>query len=293
MMKNLGNRLIRFFRDQKLRRKLMFTNFFLIIFPLLFFTMISNRSVSKTIESQVLFSEEQVFEQTHSFLSYKIKKVISVSDIISVDKNIIAILTKDLADYDTAAQMQDLYDLSTFYLTPHQNKEDVYRIRLYVRDEVIYSKERVNLFSIEEIKSTAWYKMLLSSNSKILWCSPDYFAHEADEDNRVISAARVIKDPNMYDRMLGIYRIDILESHVIEILKKANITKNSLTYLINSEGKVVATSDAYRTSEFVVPYKTISDLAAMERNFTEIRLNNEKYLLGSKSIAGTDWHLVS
>lgn len=293
MTRRLGKIFTGFFNDQKLLSKLMFTNFVLIIFPLMFFTLLSNNSISKAIENQVLFSEEQVFEQTDSFLSYKISKVIDISDIISVDKNIITILTKDIGNYDTAMQMQDLYDLNTFYLTPYQKEDDVYRVRLYVRDNIIYSQEKVNLFSIKDAEGTAWYNELLMGKSKILWCPPDYFNSDPYESNRVISAARVIKDPNLYNRIIGVFRIDIQESNIIDILKKANITPNSVTYLQNANEVVIACSDNALLKNLSVPYSTVNDLSMQDKNFTETHISGEKYLLGSRSISGTDWTLAS
>lgn len=293
MMRKLKNLLVQFFNDQKLRSKFMFSNFVLIILPLIFFTLISNDAVSKTIENQVLFSEEQVFEQTSSFLSYKVSKVIDISDIISVDKNIIAILTKNLAEYDTAEQMQDLYDLNTFYLTPYQKEDDVYRVRLYVRDDIIYSQERVNLFSIREASETAWYSNLLAARDKILWCPADYFSNDAYETSRVISAARIIRDPNLYNRVIGAFRIDILEQNIMDILKKANITKNSVTYLQNASGTIVASSDAGLVKKWPIAYSQARDLSKQEDNFQELIIGSDSLLMGSKAVQGTDWTLIS
>lgn len=293
MIRKVKNIITQFFNDQKLRSKFMFSNFVLIILPLLFFTLISNNAIEKAIENQVLFSEEQVFEQTSSFLKYKVSKVVDISDIISVDKNIITILTKDLAGYETAEQMQDLYDLNTFYLTPYQKKDDVYRVRLYVRDSVIYSQERVNLFSIDEAKKSPWYDLLLTNKDKILWCPADYFINDPYETNRVISAARIIRDPYQYSRVIGVFRIDILEQNIIDILKKANITKNSVTYLQNSNGIIIACSNSELLQDLPVSYAQAHALAKREDNFQELILGQTTLLMGSKNIEGTDWILVS
>lgn len=284
----------RFLNNLKLRNKLMLSYFILIIIPLGVLTFVSLNQVSKTIQGQVLFSAKQNFEQTNSFLDYKISKIINLSDIITIDKNLTTILAKDPDNYDVSEQIHDAQDLTTLYLTPYQTGDDVYRLRLYVTDSLIYSHEQINLFSLKDAESTEWYRLLTTNRDKILWCPPQYFYNSEDNGkNTVISAARVIRDPNLYNKIIGVFRIDMLESDIQNIIKKANITKNSIAYLQNAKGEIVTSSNYNMTTAVKVDPDFCITLSKRENKWSEIALKGKRLLIGSTSVQGTDWILVS
>jgi two-component system sensor histidine kinase YesM len=252
----------------------------------------SYNQVSKTIESLVLYSAKQNFEQTYSFLNYKMGKIIDISDIIAVDQNLTEILMKPLENYSYTEQIRDAQDLTSF-VTPFENEEDVYRIRLYVQDSVIYSQELVNLFSMSDIEGSEWYRLLVSGKDKILWCPGYYFASDSNENASVISAARMIRDPNDYSDTIGIFRIDMLESNLKDIVRKANTTQSGVAYLQNSDGLVITSSDQELMKSFDVESSFSQNLAGSADNWQETHREGDRLLVGSKAIIGTDWFLVS
>ncbi|NLV35534.1 MAG: sensor histidine kinase [Clostridiaceae bacterium] len=276
----------------KFRTKLMISYCIFIIIPLGLMSFFSYNQVSKTIESLVLYSAKQNFEQTYSFLNYKMGKIIDISDIIAVDQNLTEILMKPLENYSYTEQIRDAQDLTSF-VTPFENEEDVYRIRLYVQDSVIYSQELVNLFSMSDIEGSEWYRLLVSGKDKILWCPGYYFASDSNENASVISAARMIRDPNDYSDTIGIFRIDMLESNLKDIVRKANTTQSGVAYLQNSDGLVITSSDQELMKSFDVESSFSQNLAGSADNWQETHREGDRLLVGSKAIIGTDWFLVS
>lgn len=292
MINVMKNYLMKFINNLNFRTKLMFTYFIFIIIPLGLLTFISYGQVSKTIEGLVLYSAKQNFGQTFSFINYKVGKIIDTSDIISVDRNLTDILTKPLSDYSYSQQIRDAQDLSTLYLTPYQNDEDIYRVRLYVRDELIYAKENVNLFGMSEIKDSQWYKLLVSRKEKLLWC-PSYYFKSESSDVPVVSAARMIRDPNNYNSIIGVFRIDMDEQDLRDIVKKANITQKGVAYLQNTEGAVITSSDYDAMKKYEVDPAFSIELSKKENAWQETTLKGSRLLVGSRKVQGTDWMLVS
>ena len=293
MINVIKNYLMEFINNLNFRTKLMFTYFIFIIIPLGLLTFISFGQVSKTIEGLVLYSAKQNFGQTFSFIDYKIGKIIDTSDIISVDRNLTDILTKPLSDYGYSQQIRDAQDLSTLYLTPYQNDKDIYRVRLYVRDKLIYASEHVNLFGMSEITDSQWYKLLVSRKEKILWCPSYYFNSESGSDVPVVSAARMIRDPNNYSRIIGVFRLDMDEQDLRDIVKKANITQKGVAYLQNTEGKIITSSDYDAMKKFQVDPAFSIERSKKENAWQETTLNGSRLLVGSRKVQGTDWMLVS
>jgi two-component system, sensor histidine kinase YesM len=293
MLGRLKDLVIQFPNNIKFRTKLMFSYSIFILIPLGLLTFISSNQVSKTIENLVLYSAKQNFEQTCSFLDYKIGKIIDTTDVIPVDRNLISILTKPIENYSYSEQLRDAQDLNTLYLTKYQDEVDLYRLRLYVRDEVIYSQEHVNLFGMSDIKDTKWYKLLTTRKDKIIWCPPNYFVGESEENNSIVSAARTIRDPNFYNKIIGIFRIDLLEDNLKSIVKKANITQKGVAYLQNSEGAIVTSSDYNIMKTMEVDQAYSLSLSKEESFWGETIQNGSRLLVGSRNIQGTDWILVS
>jgi len=292
MIKRMMKSLLKPVNNLKFRTKLMISYCIFIIIPLGLMSFFSYNQVSKTIESLVLYSAKQNFEQTYSFLNYKMGKIIDISDIIAVDQNLTEILMKPLENYSYTEQIRDAQDLTSF-VTPFENEEDVYRIRLYVQDSVIYSQELVNLFSMSDIEGSEWYRLLVSGKDKILWCPGYYFASDSNENASVISAARMIRDPNDYSDTIGIFRIDMLESNLKDIVRKANTTQSGVAYLQNSDGLVITSSDQELMKSFDVESSFSQNLAGSADNWQETHREGDRLLVGSKAIIGTDWFLVS
>lgn len=292
MIRKFAERIIQFLNNINLRTKLMLTYSILIVIPMSVLTFIYYNQISKTVEDLVLFSAKQNFEQTISFLDYKISKVIDISNIISVDKNLISILTKDINTYEITEQVRDAHEINAVYLTPYQKENDVYRLRLFVRDELIYSNERVNIFGFRDIKETQWYNDLMSGKQIILWCPPQYFTDDFGKEAKVVSAMRVILDPNNYDRIIGIFSIDILESDVMNIIKNANITEKGTAFLINSNGVIISGSDENHLKAPDIYSLSISP-EKTNAQWEETTFNGKRIIIGHKNVKGTDWTLVS
>ncbi|HHW23436.1 MAG TPA: sensor histidine kinase [Clostridiaceae bacterium] len=292
MIRELAGRIVQFLNNITLRTKLMLSFSILIAIPMSLLTFIGYNQISMTVENLVLFSVRQNFDQTISFLDYKISKVIDISNIISVDKNLTSILTKDIDTYEIAEQVKDAHEINAIYLTPYQKDNDVYRLRLFVRDELIYSKERVNIFSFNDIKETQWYDSLMARNQKILWCPPQYFVDDFGRKAEVVSAMRVILDPNRYDRIIGIFSIDILESDIRNIIKNANTTEKGVAYLINSNGEIISSSDENALNNLAA-YKLKIMPENADDTWEDTVLDGKRIMVVRKNIKGTDWTLVS
>ena len=72
-------------------QKFLLSYFMLIIIPLILLSSITYKTVSTILETYITSATKQAFEQTYSFLSYKLYRVNDVSDIISNDNNITTI----------------------------------------------------------------------------------------------------------------------------------------------------------------------------------------------------------
>lgn len=297
-MKKLLKLIVHKFSDMKLQTKMLFLYLFVIIIPFFAFSFISSNRASVAIEELVKFSARQSFDQTEAFMEYKIWKVVDTSKVLLSDTRINNILAKDPDEYPINEQIRDLNTLSNF-LSSFINKEDIYNVRLYVNEGFEYSNEGMNLGSIASVREEEWFDNLSNMKSNLLWVPllPDDTVSakfKSPEDrSRLISLTRLVYDSNNYTKNIGLLRIDILEEKILEILKKASPTQNSIVYLMNSKSEIISASGDDIQDWQKISYITLDTLIANGFFSDSQILHNEKHLVSCQQIPDTDWIMVS
>lgn len=284
-----------FFYDIKIKHKLLLSFLVLTVIPIGLISFLTFNTSSDIIHSYITYSATQSFNQTHNFISYKLYKVINTLDIIALDSKLNDILMKDVNRYSNVDQVQDMMDLKLF-LKSFEDEHDIYRTRIYVRSGLIYSNENRNIFNADEVKNTLWYKKLMSKKTKILCCPYQYLKQSEPSDPEILSMAVVIKNRNQYDDIIGLLRLDIRKDSIIDILNSANPTDDSLTYLVNSEGIIVASSSEEIMEKYrhdAVNLIQNEDGTLQEAQISEVSINNERVYFLKKLILGTDWVMVT
>jgi Predicted signal transduction protein with a C-terminal ATPase domain len=283
-----------FINNLKLKQKLMLSYFVLILIPLAILTVISYRQAARIVENQVLFSAKQVFQQSNAFLSYKIARIVDVSNIIAIDRNVNSILGKGPHDYPLPEQLKDMETL-TAYLKSFQGNVDIWRIRLNVNPAFIYSNENINLFSLHQVEQFDWYRQLNNLSQNYLWLPSSVMNNGPmnSDQGRFISLIRPIYDLNWYFKIIGILQIDVPEDTIAAIIAKANTTEHGVAYIQNSAGLVLMSSNDLLKRKYPLDYKFCKHLAFQPDNWTETYSNRGKVLVSANNINGSDWLLIS
>lgn len=281
------------YANLKLKTKLMLLNSLLILATLGILSYVSYHESAKTLNSEVLFSTKQVFEQTDSFLTYKLGKIIDASDTIAIDSNLNNILSRPGNTYSLAEQMLNFRDLSSD-LSSFQKYDDIFKIRLYIPDHLIFADENLVFFPVSRFNSSSLYPVLSSSLGKMSWITDD----EALPDMRnpgepSIHSVRFIKNVNLLDNRIGVLVIDLREAVLQDIVKRANTTRNGIAYLQNQSGAVIASSNEKRLPDLLLDQETARSVAERDDHWQTLHIRHEEVLAGAKTIEGTDWTLVS
>ncbi len=286
-------RLIALFRNLKLKYKLLLFNSLLIIITLGILSYISYQESSKTLNAEVLYSTKQVFSQTDSFLSYKLSNIIDVSDALAVDSNLNEILSRDESDYELSEQLKDFQNLS-LNLSSFQNNDDIYRIRLFIPDYMIYASEEVNFYPLSKFVQSPLYEALLNHKGKMKWITDSETIPEIkNPEFNSIHSIRFIKNFSLLEDHIGVLSVDIREDVLQEIVKRANTSQNGVAYLQNTEGTIIVSSNAQLVDKWLMDPKSVKEIAGKEDPWKPLSLKGENVLAGAKSIAGTDWTLIS
>jgi len=281
---------LNYFYNLKLKQKLLLSYVLLILVPFVTFYQLFNGKISDIIMANTNYSAERSFEQTFDFLSNKLNHIIKVADVIYNEKTIPEILSKKARNYPVSDQIEDMLFL-TQYLKSFEDKEDIEKVRLYVPPGLVYSSENVNLFNFGEITTEEWY-LRMYDNTFTLAYFPSQLLQDEGNNPEVLSVARFIINTVNYKEKLGILRIDFVKKDFEQVINNANTVEGGLTYLENSLGEIVASSDSNLLSQYRIPQET-TDAGANFESFEHMLLNNEKVMFKIKLIPNTDWKMIT
>ncbi len=295
-MKNkLRRRLYQYFINLKLRQKLLISYIVLIVIPLFLYSFITYTTFSEILQNKALFSADKSYSQTYSFISDKLLKVKNTMDVVVQDDTINEIANISNADTNIFQQMDDMNHMTTF-LHNLEDKSVVDKIRLYVKDGLIYANssnvKTSPLINIKEIQNSIWYKKLMDSGKRILWCPPVYFETDDQPYENTVSAVSFLRSSSNYLEIIALLRIDISKNQIAEIIKNANTVQNSITYIQSADGNIVMASDNRSIDTFKLDNISVSN-ASNSQGWSSTEINSEKVFFHSKLINGTNWYMVT
>lgn len=283
---------INFIKNMKLMHKFLLSYFLLIIIPLALLSSLTYNKVSGIVENYITFSANQAFEQTSSFLSYKLYRLIEVSDLIRNDNNVINMLNNDVASYDIHEQIKDMVNLRSL-LHSFEDGIDISKAALYVNDSFAYSGDKVNLFPISQAEKNKWFEELKKSGEKDLWCPSSYLSSNNENSGDFLSVVAGIRNPTDYSKYIGYLQINFKKQIIDEIIKKANAVDGSLTYIQNSAGVTVCTSDSSMLKKYALTKSQANTLSSSPNSLKPVMIGNSKCLAASFLINGSDWQMVT
>lgn len=281
------------YSNLKLKHKLMLLNSLLILATLCILSYVSYRESAESLNTEVLYSTKQVFEQTDSFLTYKLGKVINTSDTIAVDSNLNHILSRPADTYTLPEQMLHFRDLSSD-LSSFQKYDDIYKIRLFIPDHLIYADEQELFYPLDRFASSHLYALLTSYKGKMRWITDqEALPDMINPGEPSIHSIRFIKNVNLLDNRLGVLVIDLRQAVLDDIVNRANTTRSGIAYLQSQEGQLIAVSNKPRLQQLLLEQEEVCRMAESEDNWRTLQVRGEKVLAGARQIDGTDWTLVS
>ncbi|KRE83045.1 histidine kinase [Paenibacillus sp. Soil766] len=257
--------------NTKLRHKIMYTYLLLIMLPLGFYQFIASEKMSDIIINHVTYSAKQGFDQTYSFLNYRVQRIAETTNILVSNSTISDILMDNNVTSDINRELQEYANLKKL-LRSMQDSLDISRVILYVPSAFIFANETENFLSLAETKDSPCFNRLNDLHAKYLWCSAPELGEKATHDNSSLYVVRSILDPNNYAIPIGQLRVDVQAETIRSMLSKANVVRNSTTFLVDQNQQIILSSDPSVTTLVNLP-DTLDDAIS-----TTWQTNNNYYL---------------
>ncbi|GAB2693719.1 sensor histidine kinase [Paenibacillus thermoaerophilus] len=285
-------RLVRFFGNMRISRKLLISFLSMILLPGLTIAMIAYQKSSAMVERRVVESTRQSFEQANTFIAYKLNNVKDVSSILFLNGQLNEILRKRAPNYPLGEQIDD-YQRMTEILRSVQSRE-VYSIRLYVANQGIYSRESISILDMREIENAEWYRQMMD-NQQSIYCRPTYEYNYMDSRSvqSIISCVRPLAMDDYTGKPAGVLSIDILEKSISEIIERTNITRSGQVFLIDEDDRVISAMDKSLIGKPLEGYGDLRRIRGVMSGTYSAAVEGGESIFIYKSVEGTNWRLLA
>lgn len=248
----------------------------------------------KRYREQLRYSSEQSMNQAVSFLESYMKNMAYLAEMVENSWEIQEILSSDEFDgeepYDD--QYYDFYRLNKQF-GAYEFMNSMYRFQLYIPDTLIYSSNEYYFSPDSTLEKRDDYPKMIENLNR----GKDYFsvgferkslANQDKEEmltlyHRIGSQIKVMEN-------IGICSISISADRFREVMENANITENSLVYLLDSGGEKVVSSDPVHYAEL--------DQEKLPQNgqellFDGVNIGGEKYYVNRYDVGPGGWQMVA
>lgn len=191
----------------------------------------------RSAEFEVVRAKQNTLSQTQTNISYQIKAIEHIADILFVNPAINTALTAD-PDRQTVSQQKEEQDLILREFKGLTDTEGVRNIKIYIKSDKLYRNERVNFFPYADAQQYDWFSDVETEDGAIYWSGVQLITDETDSQERVLTCARLLKDLNHIDRTIGIIAIDVSEQIFTDILQDAGFSADMSLRLIDDKGEV-------------------------------------------------------
>jgi two-component system, sensor histidine kinase YesM len=278
-------------RKLSMKKKIFLSYIFLILIPACLLMYFYYQNTSSIIEKGVTNSILQALKQTEINISYRLEAVENVSNILFMNKDFHTYLGQD-DENSPIGQVIDNWKNMNRIIAGAQDNKDIFKIRVFVSSNKLYSGELDNFLPLSSIQNKEWYSGVIENNGRIFWRDTTLERYLHNEYMNVISCMRMMRNPEKYDDLAGILSVDIQESYIYEIISKIDITGRQNIFIVDGEGKIISCYDKDKLgSEF--PNSLATVISADNEGTFKVKNNNKEVYVIHKGIAKTDWKIVA
>ena len=227
----------------------MFSYIVLITFPTLCFSAAMVSQVTTHLERSLLFSSDQIFDQTYDVIGSTLDQVNAISDAIILNAAIANTISKDPASYPVYDQLGDMYELSA-YLQAFNRGKEVTNIALYVNSDYLYASEKIRFLNINDALQSEWYNQMYTHGLNALWCPSEFLEPQSGIKGDSLAFIRTVQDPNNFAQTVGFLRVDFDQQDLLDTLQRSKPTERSVSLLRDSYGNIVLSSNTETVEQY-------------------------------------------
>lgn len=283
--------------SNSLKFQIIFINMILIIFLLLFTSIISYYNYNHSLISKTSEYSIKVLSQLDNTINTYLENMVEISAIINDDDDLQSILkTTDLYYLTDNATLRMQEHLSNFLATLNKLHTDIDGIFIFNKDEIIFYKKKDNvivrpLLSMGkyDYKESDWYNRLINTNGNSIILGPFKQQQFRSPNDEFFSVAKKIVDSKTREE-IGVILLNMNLSKIEKICK--NITGDSIQdiVILDQFGEVVYSTLDLQPKAKTTLYSKIKNI--QQGSFTAV-LNGKDHLATFTTSQYSEWKTIS
>ncbi|MCM3629467.1 sensor histidine kinase [Paenibacillus glycanilyticus] len=287
-----GGWLRRLLRRIAIPRQWLIAYFLLIVLPAAVILYGYYERSTTILKNEVMRTMQLTLEQAGSNLSYRLQHIEEISDAAFMNNKLHQYLSVSDTDKLIDTQLEVVKDLRNL-VESVQSNSDVFRVRLFVDKSKLYAGEKVNFFSLDSLMDNPWYNDIIAGNGSIVWSGIYRQTYLEAGNVDVLSSARMLRDPEHYDRISGVMMIDVKEKMVSDLLSALEFSSGTQVYLVDSAGTIIDHPDRAKIGTRITPEMRDQLNASKDSDGHAFRLSKDTDEVMFTTISPTNWKLVA
>lgn len=221
----------------------------LLLIPLSVLLYLHSERSSAIVEEQVVRSMLKTVQQAAINVEYQFNRISELSDALLMNPLVFEAL-RPVRDGNSfyLQQYEEKNKLLTHVIVPAEANPNVFRVRLFLKNEKLYTGENVNFFSLKDAETYSWYETVEAGRGRNVWIGsrPEYFI---DRDGQLVfSVGRMLRDPDHYQEWAGMLLIDMRATSIWTILQNLSMESSQQVYLTDKNGALMYSEDGSDSS---------------------------------------------
>ncbi|MDR6881522.1 two-component system sensor histidine kinase YesM [Bacillus sp. 3255] len=244
---------------------------------------------SHILEEEVTNTMLQTLKQASINLDFQFDSVRDTSNTLFMNPKLGEYLNRQAT---LEQQLESLKELR-YLVDSSEANTNVFRVRLFVNGDRMFTGEKVNFFTQESLESWRWYEKVMNSGGAIVW-SGAYLESYIDRGPvYIFSAARMLRDLHDYDQISGVLLIDVAEKTITDILNKIKLTKEGTIYLLGSDGSIISHGDKSLLGKKIMTEEQLETIAYSDEGVMRLEGEKDQRFAIYTKVASTGWKLVA
>nr|WP_144922088.1 sensor histidine kinase [Paenibacillus bovis] len=274
----------------EIRKRFIFFYVFLVFLPACIGIIIYYQKISEITEEEFNESILQTIEQAEINITYRLENIVNLSNIVAYNPNLYQLLTS--TNSSSYEQWQDFRELEKLIdgITSTQKSNN---FRLFVNPKLMYSREQIHFFSLEELHSLDWFNNMERERGNLFW-KTTYFQEYIDrQDGYIISCVRVLRNPKNYEEIIGVLLIDIYEKDFYNIISNTILSMEQQVYIVDNNGIIISHSNKSLVGNTKLSSQIIHTMDKDTKGFFKEQVGDKSNHFIYKQIPLTNWSIVS
>ena len=274
-----------------LRKKMVLTHFSLVLVTVFLFATYATVKTSEALRANNDFAVTQSFRQTGDYLGFRLDNLTETCNELILNSTLNGMLNPENAGYSRMEQFSNLTTLRQI-LHGMERQQDIYRIHIYIDDGLIYSNDGGTIHGMTMARSAPWWDALMQLRGKFLFVTDWAQVSTPNADEPLISMLRTMYQRTDYTLPAFIVQIDIRRSELEKTLRTADFSEGSVTYLVDENGRTIASSSWEKQAAMKLDTAQQPALAA-QNTPEQIVWRQEKFVALQTTLAGTGWRMMT